>query len=160
MPFTPIQSDDIPEAHPVRAYLRHFEDHKTNAGVLSGQEFDPLQVASLLPWLLILDIVPRYEPPVYRYRFAGPKCCELFGIDYTGKLLGDDLPVEAAERRRQEFHEVVEGHVPVFARANIPLPGKEHKEVYRGVFPLAKRDSDIIDQLHVVIAPIDETAET
>jgi len=156
MPFQAIQAEVIPEGHPVRAYLRHFEDHKTKAGVLSGQEFDPLAVASLLPWLLILDDLPRSHPPVYRYRCAGPKCCELFGIDDTGKLLGDDLPVEAAERRRQEFHEVVEGRVPVFARANIPLPGKEHKQIYRGVFPLAKQDSDYIDQLHVVIAPVDE----
>ncbi len=156
MPFQPIQAEEIPKHHPVRAYLCHFEEQKTNAGVLSGRKFDPLQVGALLPWLLILDAVPRCNPPVYRYRFAGPKCCEMFGIDYTGKLLGDDLPVEAAERRRQEFHEVVEGRVPIFARANIPLPGKEHKQVFRGVFPLAKQDSDYIDQLHVVIAPVEE----
>ncbi len=156
MSFQPIQAEEIPADHPVRAFLRHFEAHKSKAGVLTGRDFDPLQVASLLPWLLILDVMPRHQPPVYRYRFTGPGCCDLFGIDYTGKLLGDDLPVEAAKRRREEFHQVVEGRVPVFARANIPLPGREHKEVYRGVFPLAKQDSDFIDQLHVVIAPIDE----
>ncbi len=158
MSYQTIPAAEIPEAHPVRAYLRHFEEHKTNQGVLSGQEFDPLEVASLLPWVLILDVLPGNEPPVYRYRFAGPKCCDLFGIDYTGKLLGDDLPAEAAEQRRQEFHEVVEGRVPVFAEANVPLPGREHKQVYRGVFPLAKRDSEVIDQLHLVIAPMEEVS--
>ncbi len=158
MLFELVSADAIPKDHPVRAYLQHFEHHKTNMGVLSGHEFDPLQVASLLPWVLILDAIPRSTPQAYRYRFAGPKCCELFGIDYTGKQLGDDLPVEAAERRRQEFHDVVEGRVPVFSRANVPLPGKEHKQTYRGVFPLAKQDGEFVDQLHVVIAPIDEIA--
>ncbi len=153
MSYQTIPAAEIPETHPVRAYLRHFEEHKTNKGVLSGLEFDPLQVTSLLPWVLILDIVPGHKPPAYRYRFAGPKCCDLFGIDYTGKMLGDDLPLDAAEQRREEFHEVVAGRVPVFAEANVPLPGREHKQVYRGVFPLAKRASEVIDQLHVVIAP-------
>ncbi len=156
MPFKSVEAEEVPEGHPVRAYLRHFEEHKTNDGILSGSEFDPFQVAGLLPWLLILDVLPRSLPPVFRYRFAGPKCCELFGIDYTGKLLGDDLPVEAAERRRREFHQVMEDRVPVFSRASIPLPGKEHMQIYRGVFPLAKQDTDFIDQMHVVIAPIEE----
>jgi hypothetical protein len=159
MPFKSVAAEDIPEGHPVRAFLKHFEEHKAAGDVMSGRDFDPLHVASLLPWLLILDALPRETPPIYRYRFAGPKCCELFGIDYTGKLLGDDLPAEAVELRREEFHQVIERRVPLFSLASIPLAGKEHIQIYRGVFPLAKQDEDFIDQLHVVVAPIDEISD-
>jgi len=159
MPFKTVHATEIPEDHPVKAYQRHFDEHKSAQGVFTGVGFDPLLVGDLLPWLLILDAVPHTNPSQYRYRFVGPKCSDLFGIDYTGKLLGDDLPKVAADKRREEFHAVVETRTPAFSLASIPLSGKEHMQVYRGVFPLAKKDENVIDQLHVIIAPVGESLD-
>ena len=59
------------------------------------QDFDPVLLKSILPWLLIADVEP--SPFRIRYRLVGTRVAQFSGFDFTGGYLDEIWPGEASE---------------------------------------------------------------
>ena len=156
MPYTEIDLDKLPVRHPVRAFDGYWRTRKHGDAAPLRHRIVPGEITVLLRWLLVLEQVTIGRELQFRYRLAGTGCTELFGIDYTGKILGDNLTPEGAEIRRREFLRVMESVQPIYSVTNLPVRTKEFVVVHRGVFPVSTTGTDV-DQIFVVIAPTAET---
>ncbi|MDP2151072.1 MAG: PAS domain-containing protein [Parvibaculum sp.] len=150
--YLEVDISAISSRHPVRAFDTYWSHHALSAGVPSRNQINPGEIAGLLRWLLVLEVVPRRADIEYRYRLAGTGCTELFGIDYTGKVLGENLTPEGEEIRRLEFGRVLENLRPIFSTSSLPIKTREFITVHRGVFPVSA-SGDGADQIFVVVAP-------
>jgi hypothetical protein len=150
--YREIDITGIPERHPVRCFQGYWKSRASAGNPPLRSQINPADIASILPWLLVLETLQFYDKLEFRYRLAGTGCTELFGVDYTGKILGENLTPEGAEIRRMEFAGVVETRSPIFSTTSLPIKAKEFITVHRGVFPVSLTGS-VVDQIFAVIAP-------
>lgn len=152
-PYRTIADDAVPPACAVGRFHDLWQSLRPDDGVPSRRDFAPSDVPQLAPWLMILDLLPDCG---YRYRLCGTGCASLFGIDYTGMLLGDRLPPDAAEIRRREFERVLHECQPLLSQTRVPLPGREFIAIFRGVFPFARHPEGVPDQVVVAVSPAEQ----
>ena len=144
--------EQVPDHHPVAVFARYWASKKDAAtGFPCRESLKPSEMLSTIPWLLILEKTDDEPEPQFRYRLAGTGCTELFGIDYTNKLLGEHLLPEATKVRQQEFNRALRSREPIFSRTPLPIPDREFISAYRGVFPVTKGGSQA-NQIFCVIA--------
>jgi len=151
MILAPMMPEQIPDGHPVRRYADYHRACAQEDGVLRRQDFDPIDLPRIIPWMLILEQTGDDGRIEFLYRLAGTGCREIFGIDYTGKILGEDLPPDAAAERRREIIEVLDEKQPRYTRTQIPIEGREFITILRGVFPVSRKSGP--DCVHIIIAP-------
>lgn len=149
--LTSIES--ISERHPVRAFDAYWRRHAVDGLVPQRSQINPAEIAGILPWLLVLEVNRFGATTDYRYRLAGTGCTEIFGVDYTGKSLGDNLTPEGTEIRRREFEQTLQDGEPIISSTNLPIRGKDFIRVHRGVYPV-RASAAQADQIFVAIAPI------
>lgn len=150
--YREIDITGIPERHPVRCFQGYWNSRAGAGNPPLRSQINPADIASILPWLLVLETLRFHDKREFRYRLAGTGCTELFGVDYTGKILGENLTPEGAEIRQKEFNSVIETCHPILSTTNLPIKAKEFISVHRGVFPITLAGSSI-DQIFVVVAP-------
>ncbi len=155
MPYALVNLREIPVEHPVRQFDAYWRDNKGPSGCLERPDFDPLAVHKIMPYIMILQAEPTDDGMTFHYRLCGTGCVELFGIDYTGKTLGDDLPPEATKTRREEFATVMASKQPVFSTTQLPIENRDFISVYRGVFPVCSEANEV-DQIFVVFGTRDQ----
>ncbi|MBO6669294.1 PAS domain-containing protein [Parvibaculum sp.] len=153
MGYRETDIESIPSRHPVSAFCTHWINLRGSGGIPLRNQINPAEIAGILPWMLVLEALHTRNEPDFRYRLAGTGCTELFGIDYTGKMLGENLTPEGAEIRRREFARVMETEAPVLSTTNLPIKAKDFITVHRGVFPVSLNGRNT-DQIFVVIAPV------
>ncbi|MES1990515.1 MAG: PAS domain-containing protein [Pseudomonadota bacterium] len=159
MSYREISSTDIPGLHPVNLFSKFWFEGKRDALVPLRAAIEPTRIPAILPWLLLLEVVMIDGQQQFRYRLTGTGCRDLFGIDYTGKLLGEDLTPDGAEARKREFKKVVENGNPIYSASHLPIAELNFVNVYRGVFPVSL-NGNRIDQIFVAIAREDLLLET
>lgn len=147
--FMNVAIDVIPDTHPVSVFNTLWQSVVGDGVAAPWSAFRPQEIADILPWLLLLE---RQGDGRYYYRVCGTACENLFGMTYQGKFFGDDLPPSAVRKRREEFDRIEAGEGPVFSATTLPIPTKEDKEIYRGVFGFSS-DGEEVDRIGVVIAP-------
>ncbi len=155
MAYALVTLDEIPVEHPVRQFYAYWQGNRGPSGCLERPDFDPLAVHKIMPYIMILQAEATDDGMAFHYRLCGTGCVDLFGIDYTGKTLGDDLPPEATETRREEFATVMASKQPVFSTTQLPIENREFISVYRGVFPVCSQSVDV-DQIFVVFGTRDQ----
>lgn len=151
MSYREIPAADVPELHPVAGFSQFWADARGADAVPLRANIEPTKIPAILPWILLLEAIEVDEIVQFRYRLTGSGCREIFGIDFTGKLLGEDLTPEGADIRRREFISVMTTGKPIYSQTEIPIAGREFINVYRGVFPVS-RLGKCIDQIFIVIA--------
>lgn len=154
MSYSVIDAAAVNADHPVSRFHAYWRDNRGPCGCLERKDFDPLHIHRVMPFIMILEEVMVGASQEFQYRLCGTGCVELFGIDYTGKKLGDDLPPDAAAIRRAEFATVMQSKQPVFSSTELPIEDREFILVYRGVFPVCSM-GPAVDQIFVVIAAQD-----
>lgn len=145
--------------HPVRAFAAYWRERELAGKVPARSSINPGDIASILPWMLLLEVLRFETVTEYRYRLAGTGCTEIFGVDYTGKMLGESMTPEGYEIRRKEFARVLQNGQPIISTTNLPIRSREFMVVHRGVFPIRASGNEI-DQLFVVIAPAATVSST
>lgn len=148
-----VDIEYIAERHPVRAFDTYWKRHAVDGKVPQRSKINPAEIAGILPWLLVLEVNRMGDSTDYRYRLAGTGCTEIFGVDYTGKFLGEHLTPEGTEIRRREFAQILAEGRPIISTTNLPIKGKDFIMVHRGVFPV-RVSADDADQIFVAIAPV------
>jgi hypothetical protein len=159
MSYREIESADIPGLHPVTLFSNFWFEGKGDALVPLRASIEPTRIPALLPWLLLLEVVVIDGKQQFRYRLSGTGCRDLFGIDYTGKILGEGLTPDGADARKHEFRKVIENGNPIYSASHLPIAERSFVNVFRGVFPVSLNGNHI-DQIFVVIAREDLSLDT
>ncbi|MDO8287733.1 MAG: PAS domain-containing protein [Parvibaculum sp.] len=159
MSYREVDISDVPNYHPVSLFSNFWFDKKGDALVPLRSAIEPTKIPAILPWLLLLEVVMIDGKQQFRYRLSGTGCRDIFGIDYTGKLLGEGLMPDGAEARKLEFQKVVETGKVIYSSSHLPIAERSFINVYRGVFPVSLNGNHI-DQIFVVIAKEDLALET
>jgi hypothetical protein len=149
--YREITVADVPRLHPVASFSTFWHDKKGDDAVPLRANIEPTKIPSILPWLLLLEAVEIDGAMQFRYRLTGTGCREIFGIDYTGKVLGEGLTPEGTEIRRREFRRVMESKQPIYSWTELPIAERDFVTVFRGVFPVS-RSGERVDQIFIVIA--------
>jgi hypothetical protein len=142
--------------HPRFQRLASYLASKVPPGRLPGrQHIDPLEIPDLLPYLMLIDVVPQHSGPArYRIRLAGTEVVAIQGSDGTGQYVEEVLTAEqgCAEIRRG-YDEIVRSHRPEYRSGVVATPGREHIDYERIAFPLAA-DGEHVDMLIFVFVRI------
>jgi hypothetical protein len=152
--YSEISLVDIPSRHPVSLFSAYWEEKRGENAVPLRASIEPTKIPSILPWMLLLEAIDTGGDCQYRYRLSGTGCREIFGIDYTGKLLGENLTPDGAEARRREFNTIRRTGCPIYSSSDLPIAERSFIRVFRGVFPVSLT-GDTVDQIFVIIAKED-----
>lgn len=155
MAFQFIDISAIPPRHPVAAFAAFWRDAADGSAFAPWSAFDAVEHPRVLPWIILLkteDGPSIIGGPRLRYIVCGTGLTDMLGFSYQGKLFGEDLPLDAAVRRVKEFERVMAGSGPLFSQTELPIPGKDFYEVYRGVFAFTG-ETGAVDRICAVIAP-------
>lgn len=118
---------------------------------------DPLELgASVLPWIVLLEVLRSGDDLDYRYRLLGTANVSLLGIDRTGELLSENLEAADVITIKKSFDDTVLTRKPVFTKGGLPHKHDFLVSVYRAFYPLAA-DGDTIDMLIGAAIPEDVT---
>lgn len=147
--FEHIDINEIPSEHPVAVFHDIWRSLEKEHSPVQWSGVRPVDAAAALPWLLLLE--PQDDGRYY-YRICGTGCEALFGRPHQGKFFGEDIPESARQTRYQEFSQIEGGCEPMFSEATLPMPDKDTREIYRGVFGFSS-DGKEIDRIGVVVAP-------
>jgi hypothetical protein len=136
------------------ARFRRLNDYlaaKAPAGKLPGrQHIDPTEIADLLPYLTLLDVVPQATGETrLRVRLAGTQVVEHHGSEPTGRYLDEIFAGPDGIEIIAKLLEPVTTHRPNHRRAAVAVPGRDHVWYERVAFPLA-RDGKHVDMLAVL----------
>jgi hypothetical protein len=138
------------------ARFRRLADYlavKAPPGKLPGRKhIDPLELADLLPWLMLIDVIPQASgKPRYRIRLVGTEVVAIQGSDGTGKFVEEVLTGSEGIDVIRRYDEIVRAHEPQYRRGTVAATGREHVPYERIIFPLAS-DGEQVDMLLFVFA--------
>ena len=138
----PIESD------PRYRRLADYLESKAPPGKLPGrQHIDPLDIADLLPYVMLIDVIPQAEgEPRYRIRLMGTEVVAIQGNDGTGKYVEEVLTDPEGMEIVRRYGEILRSRQPQFRRGVVATPGRKHVHYERVAFPLA-RDGENVDML-------------
>lgn len=151
MPYREIEAVQVPPLHPVSCFSQFWQSTRNGAAIPLRRDIEPTRIPAILPWLMIMEVVELDGSIQFRYRLTGTGCREIFGIDYTGKMLGEALTPEGAEIRRNEFLSIIDNRNPIYSWTELPIAERDFTKVYRGVFPVSCGGKHV-DQIFLVIA--------
>jgi hypothetical protein len=141
------------DLHPRFRRLADYLAAKAPPGKLPGRKhIDPAQLVDLLPWMLLIDVVPQPQgDPRYRVRLIGTEVVAIQGSDGTGKYADEILTgVDGADVIRR-YGEILETRAPQYLKSIVAIPGREHIPYERVAFPLAA-DGEHVDMLVLIFA--------
>lgn len=119
------------------------------AGLPGRQHFDPLDLPSLLPWLILMDVTR--DPFRLRYRVIGTMHVESLGFNPTGRWLDEAHADFAETTAAREFTVVAERGEHTYYRGPLTFVStKEFLEIERLTLPLA-RDGNTVDMLLCIV---------
>lgn len=145
----------IPEInrHPRFRRLAAYLASKAPPGKLPGrQHIDPLEIPDLLPYLMLIDVVPQQiGPPHYRLRLVGTEVVEIQGSDNTGRYVEDVLTAEEGGEIRRRYDDLVGSRQPQYRMGTVATLGREHVNYERIAFPIAA-DGEHVNMLIFIFA--------
>lgn len=120
----------------------------------SRKQIDPLELADLLPWVMLIDVMPQASgEPRYRIRLVGTEIVAIQGSDGTGKYVDEVLTGGEGADVIRGYGEILHTREPQYRRGNVPVSGRGHVPYERVAFPLAS-DGEHVDMLMFVFAKL------
>ena len=152
-----MRADSGIDSHPRFRRLADYLAAKASPGKLAGrQHIDPLEISELLPYLMLIDVVPQAGgEPRYRIRLVGTDVVAIQGQDGTGKYAEEILTAEEGADIIRDYGEIVRDRQPQYRRGMVATPGRDHVAYERVAFPLAQ-DGEHVDMLIFVFARVGE----
>ncbi|MFC7047699.1 PAS domain-containing protein [Emcibacter nanhaiensis] len=146
-----IELDDLPPVHPVKLFADYWAGLKGDQPVPWRRKFSPLDVPSLLPYLVVLELVDTERGQDLRPRLEGEYLVALAGKGNIGNFLKDVLEPGQYELCFREVHQIMETSQPIFSKIEATdFEGGEHL-LLRGMFPFCLADGEI-RQFFIVLA--------
>jgi hypothetical protein len=98
-------------------------------------DLDPALVGHLLPGISLLDVGPRHD--ALRYRLAGSRLREIYGIEVTGLSVFDLNLGPRTSYWRAAFRRVVDEGTPMQGAVKGPVRGRDHIVLFWLRLPLS-----------------------
>jgi hypothetical protein len=139
--MAPWSTDQLTGCHSsLRALHDYWEAQRGTRSMPARADIDPIDLKSLLPLLILIDVVP--DPRRYVYRLVGTQEVEMRGADPTGKPVTEAYYGESPEETTCYLDRVVRTRQPV---------------LYRGTYqPLRTR----VQQEDVLYLPLSQDGQT
>lgn len=137
-----------PEAgDPDFAALFEYWCRQAPPGRLPGrQHLDPIDMPrDVLPRVVLFDVLPSTEGPLFRVRLAGTKVVQMLGREPRGAML-HQLGLAEADSLASALKAAVTSGAPVIYSAPVILPSRRHLWARRLGLPLA-RDGVTVDMV-------------
>lgn len=147
--FDSISKDNIPENHPILVFDAFWWATTKDNKSVRWCNFSPMEMTYVLPWILVLDCLPNDE---YVYRVCGTGCDRIFNRNLTGSKFGEHVDKDWAKSRQAELAAIKSGGGPSYSKGNIPVTGRDHVKIFRGLYGFAYGGNKI-DRLVAVVAP-------
>lgn len=144
-----LDETEIPANHPVRCFQKYFDDHKRTDGILYREDFDPLHIIEIMPWMQILE---EFEPDDYKYRLFGTAAADMLNADLTGKRLRDIVSPAIHQTRLKEIQDTFFQTRPIYSYSELNFESREFIRVYRGMFPGQMTTTKLV---YFITAPIE-----
>jgi len=102
-------------------------------------DIDPVHMRDHLPCICLIDIFQGFNDAVVR--LAGTRIKDVYGIELTGKCLGDLEWGDRADYWQSVYHDVLEKKVPLHGSIQGPISKREHIKLYWLRLPLSDNGS-------------------
>jgi hypothetical protein len=128
----------------VRALFAYWDRIRAERIAPSWSDIEPGEISSLLPYLVVAEILHR--PFDIRYRLVGTAVVEAFGYDFMGKTLRS-LERDSGEPSWSSwlpvYRQFVERRGPCFGRYQIPVSATRFQVIDAAALPLSDDGSRI-----------------
>ncbi|HVJ43405.1 MAG TPA: PAS domain-containing protein [Dongiaceae bacterium] len=118
----------------VRQLHEIWQAKRTGTALPRRADFDPLDLKSVLPNLMIVE--PEPEPFRLRYRLVGTKIARVSGFDFTGRYLDEILRPGLPDDWHHYYRVSYENRRPVYGLINSPTRDGDSFIYEFGIFPL------------------------
>lgn len=127
---------------------------KQRGGRLPGrQDIDPGEIPSLLPNIMLADVLPAEPKPRLRFRLVGDYHVEVAGGNWTGRFFDEVTELQQDEGNLIEcYQEVAERRIPHYWAREYIDPQKRWASYERVALPLA-RDGETVDMILAILMP-------
>lgn len=143
----------IPEQHPCRLFHTYWRSlAQGRAAPPQRADFSPGDIPRLLPFLLILDVLPREDGRAYRYRLVGTEIVDMLATDPTGKRLDEVISPDILQDRQRLYDQSVDRQEAIFTARHVPVERRSFIPVYTALFPFATERDGPVRQLFLVAA--------
>lgn len=137
-----VGGDDI-----LSPIFQYWESKRQGSQLPSREDIEPAEISEYLPHVGLIDVVPKLKG--FRYRLIGTHMVNMFGRDFTGMALGEELKDGAYGRfLRAYYSDAVLHRAPVFCESIFRYRGSGDLRIRRLVMPLtAKSDPKSVTML-------------
>jgi hypothetical protein len=103
------------------------------------KDIDPLDIPALLPFLALIDVIPRQTaPPRLRYRLIGTQVAWHSGGDRTGDWLDQSLCATDDPAALAPYHEVIRSRRVCFSQGQVRKEERDHTDFTCMLLPLSE----------------------
>ena len=127
----------------VRALHDYWSAKRGLRGMPGRDDIDPAEIKTLLPHVLIADLVG--DAPRVRYRLVGTRVAAASGFDFTGRHLDEILTGGTGGLWHAYYRIVRDRRLPVLGDAVIPTTDGSRFGYEFGIFPLSP-DGETVTQ--------------
>lgn len=115
-----------------------WRDWATAAPLPLRERFDPVDFPRLLPWVVLMEILPEAPEFDARIRYVGSEFVHYFNSEHiTGKALSDLGPIYH-DRWANVGKQVADARAPLYFQGSPFMVGKAHVDFEMLVLPLSK----------------------
>ncbi|MFC7047698.1 PAS domain-containing protein [Emcibacter nanhaiensis] len=140
----------MPADHPVRLFADHWRKLRGDRPIPARQDFSPINVPVLLPYLVVLELTETDDGPDLHTRLEGEYMISLTGRSNMGASARHVMEEDGYFARLQEARETLGNGEAQFAEIEaLDHKNKTHK-LLRGVFPFVL-DGDRKGQIFIVV---------
>ena len=141
----PISEAQSPRLRELHAY---WSAKRGDRAMPARADIDPLDIPSLLPYLILIDVIPPDDR--LKVRLMGTWIVKMFGGDFTGCFL-DELELgEAREEILLEYTDAVAVAQPICSDHWSRSLGDELFDLERAILPLSA-DGETVSMLLIII---------
>jgi hypothetical protein len=148
-----VSGDDLKKwlrSPSLRLMDSYWSDRSSADGVPDRADIDPLDLPSMMGWIMLVDC--SANPSDFKYRLVGSRISELFGCDLTGQSVRALPEPDYATFVENRFWEVVDRGRPVASRYSLNIRGQQVL-VERLDQPLTK-GGDRVDVILTALVPL------
>jgi len=121
--------------------LAYWQSKLSGRAMPSRRDIDPVDIPRLLPYLMLLDVLP--EPLDFRYRLIGTEVRAVLAQDYTGRLLSELPGKGKGSVVWDNCEQVVLARAPITRSPPYVGPDRDLRRCKNLLLPLSENGSDV-----------------
>ncbi|MDF1791124.1 MAG: PAS domain-containing protein [Thalassobaculaceae bacterium] len=116
--------------------FHYWDDIRGEAAMPGRSDLDPIDIPTLLPHVILLDVIPPNDR--LKVRLVGTQVVQMFGADYTGLFLDEINFGEVREKVLRDYNGAVGVARPIFSDHTFRKLGGFLFDIERVILPLSE----------------------